>query len=172
MILLLTGPTRSHKTTTLFRWANKRNDCGGILTPDHLGLRVLYNVKEKKNIPFEKSENNAASDILIGRFVFDADSFNVAAHWLDEHVSDPDLQYIILDEIGLLELSGRGWDDWLKNSISKINDKTLILVVRRSLLDEMIERYHLQEVSVVEKDYFLTEGTEPLLDETDDDDHA
>jgi nucleoside-triphosphatase THEP1 len=171
MILILTGPTRSHKTTTLFRWANERNDCGGILTPDHRGLRVLYNVKEKKSIPFEKPENNFASDILVGQFVFDAGSFNVAAQWLDEHLSDPDLRYVMLDEIGSLELSGRGWNDWLKNSIKKIGNKTLILVVRRSLLDEVIERYHLQEVSVVEKDYFLKEGTEPPLDDTDDD-HA
>jgi nucleoside-triphosphatase THEP1 len=172
MILILTGPTRSHKTTTLVRWANDRNDCGGILTPDHNGLRMLYNVKEKLSIPFEKPQKTIASDIVIGRFVFDVESFNVAAGWLDQHVSDPDLNYVLLDEIGSLELSGQGWDEWLHNSISKIGDKTLILVVRRSLLDEVIGRYHLQEVSVVAKDHFLPEGTEPPLDETDDDDHA
>ena len=161
MILILTGPTRSHKTTTLLNWAKKRNDCGGVLTPDHLGLRILYNVREKKSIPFEKKENSLDNDIVIGRFVFDLENFNLATQWLDEHLSDPALHYVLLDEIGPLELGGRGWDQWLLSSLAKIGDKTLTLVVRRSLLDEVIEHYRLEEASVIENDFFLTKGTEP-----------
>ncbi len=168
MILILTGPTRSHKTTTLFHWAKERHDCGGVLTPDEHGLRMLYNVKEKKSIPFQKHEQNSPADIAIGRYVFDAEGFNQASIWLDEHLNDLNLYYILLDEIGSLELDCRGWDQWIRASIPKLGDKTLILVVRRKLLDEVIQRYQLEEVSVVEKDYFLPEGTEPKPDEDED----
>ena len=172
MILILTGPTRSHKTTTLLQWSSRRSDCGGVLTPDRSGLRKLYNVKEKKHIPFQKREKKLPSDIEIGNFIFEADSFKKATVWLDEHLTDPTLNYVLIDEIGPLELQGKGWDQWISDSIPKLGDKTLILVVRRKILDEVIQRYHLEEVSVVEKEYFLPEGTEPVIDEIDEDDLA
>jgi nucleoside-triphosphatase THEP1 len=165
MILILTGPTRSRKTSTLLQWAKVRNDCGGILCPDKRGLRYLLNVKDKKTFPFQKKEKAGSDDITVGNFILDGNGFKQASAWLDEHLRDPNLHYVVLDEIGLLELEGRGWDPWLKSSISKLGDKTLILVVRRKLLDEVIQRYGLGEVSVVEPDYFLPEGSEPLHDE-------
>lgn len=170
MILILTGPARSHKTTALFHWAKDRNDCGGILTPDERGVRMLYNVKERKNIPFQKHEKNSPDDVSIGRYIFDAEGFSQASTWLDDHLSDPNLHYVLLDEIGPLELEGHGWDKWIRASVPKLGDKTLILVVRRKLLDEVIRRYRLEEVSIVEKDYFLPAGSEsPLEDLVDDD---
>ena len=165
MILILTGPTRSHKTSTLFEWAKKRDDCGGVLTPDRKTLRMLYNVKEKKSLPFQKPEMDAPSDVTIGRFVFDGEGFKKAASWLDEHLADPKLKYILIDEVGALELEGGGFDQWLRGSIATVGDKTLILVVRRNLLDDVMQRYDLQEVSIVEKDYFLPDGAEKLPDD-------
>src|SRR4029079_200924 len=98
-----------------------------------------------------------------GPFILDANGFRQASTWLDEHMQDPNLHYVLLDEIGSLELEGRGWDQWLKTSIPKVGDKTLVLVVRRKWLDEVIQRYGLGEVSVVETDYFLPEGSEPII---------
>ena len=108
MILILTGPTRSHKTTTLKRWAENRNDCGGVLSPDVDGLRVLYNVRTKETIPWQKPMPDA-SDIVVGRFSFDPHAFDVASAWLDQHLADPDVFHIILDEVGKLEMDGKGW---------------------------------------------------------------
>jgi nucleoside-triphosphatase THEP1 len=153
MILILTGPTRSHKTTTLKRWAEKRNDCGGVLSPDVNGLRVLYNVKTKETIPWQKTMPDA-SDIIVGRFSFDPDAFTVASLWLDKHLEDPEVFHIILDEVGKLELDGKGWGPWLRTALPVLQDKTLVLVVRRLLLDNIINLYGMDEVSVVEKDYF------------------
>ena len=168
MILILTGPTRSGKPTALFQWTKDRSDCGGFLSPDHKGLRTIYNVRDSLSIPFEKTEHTASSDIVIGRFIFEAESFIIASQWLDEHLTDPNIHYILMDEIGPLELVGQGWYQCLCNTLDQLENKTLILVVRRSLIDAVIQHYDLQDVIVVEKDYFLTSGIGPLLDDNTD----
>lgn len=156
MILILTGPTRNRKTTTLMKWSERHPDCGGVLSPDVNGLRVLYNVRTHQSIPWQKAVPTTNADLIVGRYSFDPEAFVTATGWLNEHLNDPDVRQIILDEVGRLELDGRGWGPWLNSAVPQLGDKTLILVVRRSLLDEVINLYGLEEVSVVEKDYFTT----------------
>lgn len=153
MILILTGPTRNRKTTTLKTWAEGRSDCGGILSPDVDGLRMLYNVRDKTMIPWQHKVPEER-DLIIGRFSFDPDAFVVATGWLNDHLQDPEVRHVILDEVGRLELQGKGWDTWLRSIFPLPENKTLILVIRRALLDDIINRYQLEEVSVVGKDYF------------------
>src|SRR5688572_24253606 len=113
MILILTGPTRNHKTTTLMKWAAKQGDCGGVLSPDVDGLRVLYNVQTKQSIPWQKKIPDG-NELIVGRFSFDTEAFAIATRWLDEHLADPAIRQIILDEVGRLELDGKGWGPWLQ----------------------------------------------------------
>jgi len=132
-----------------------RQDCGGVLTPDDDGMRMMYHVKENKSIPFQKTEKTSDEDILIGRFVFDGEVFKIAAAWLDDDLADPAIQYLILDEVGPLELNGKGWDHWIRSSLKKIETKTLILVVRHRLLNDVIHHYDLADAQVVVTGYFL-----------------
>ena len=94
------------------------------------------------------------SDIIVGRFSFDPDAFGIASTWLDQHLADPEVFHIILDEVGKLEMDGKGWGPWLRSALPVLQDKTLVLVVRRLLLDDIINLYGMDEVSVVDKDYF------------------
>lgn len=153
MILILTGPTRSYKTTALMQWAAGRDDCGGVLSPDVDGLRVLHNVRTHQSIPWQKPMPEEDS-MIVGRFSFDPASFEMATGWLDEHLANPEIIHIILDEVGKLEMDNKGWGPWLHRALPKLQDKTLVLVVRRSLLDDIINLYGFDEVSVVDKDYF------------------
>ena len=155
MILILTGPTRTHKTTTLMAWIADRHDCGGVLSPDINGLRVLYNVKTKLAIPWQKPASESGGDIVVGRFSLDPAGFETAKKWLEDALADPEIRYIILDEVGHLELEGKGWGPWLLSALDQLGDKTLVMIVRRPLLDEVINYYGLDEVSVVERDYFI-----------------
>jgi len=159
MILILTGPTRNRKTSTLMSWCAGRDDCGGILSPDVDELRKLYNVRDKTFIPWQR-ETPLPGDVIVGRFSFDPDGFVTATGWLNEHMRDPQVRHLILDEVGHLELQGKGWDTWLRTSLPLPKDKTLILVIRRPLLDDIINRYQLEEVSLVDKDYFKKDGEE------------
>ncbi len=154
MILILTGPVRSYKTTTLMKWSASRADCGGVLTPDVDGSRCVMDIFSKKIIPFQIPEQKSVDDILIGRFVFSSAAFNEAKLWLDQQISDPDIKYLILDEVGPLELKDLGWHDWLKAALEKFGDKTLIIVVREALLSAVVEKYNLREAKIVDKSYF------------------
>lgn len=138
------------------RWSQDRDDCGGVLSPDVDGLRVLYNVKTKQTIPWQKPMPDE-NDLVVGRFSFDPDAFMVASGWLDEHLKDDTVRHIILDEVGMLELDGKGWASWLNASLPQLGDKTLVLVVRRTILDEVINLFGLEEVSVVKREYFTRE---------------
>ena len=111
MILILTGPTRNHKTTTLLKWAEGRDDCGGVLSPDVKGLRQLFNVRTREMIPWQHKMPEEG-DIIVGRFSFDPAGFITAVSWLNDAMADP-LHYVILDEAGRLELQGKGFDTWL-----------------------------------------------------------
>lgn len=130
MILIFTGPIRSHKTTLLMHWVSAREDCGGVLSPDQDGLRQLYHIKDGRAIAWQKREADLPTDVLVGRFVFDAAAFAEATGWLDAQLEDPDIKTLVLDEIGPLELSGGGWHSWLTKVLKNKTSKTMILVVR------------------------------------------
>ena len=154
MIRILTGPIRSYKTTTLLQWTDFRDDVGGVLTPDIDGVRMLYNVRSKEYLIWQKAEQIDPDDVVIGRFVFDGAAFRTAMQWLDDHLDDPLVHTIILDEIGPLELQGRGWDSWLQSSMEILMHKDVIFVVRETLVEKVIDRYGLNGVQVVNKEVF------------------
>ena len=155
MIYLLTGPVRSHKTTTLLQWSQLRDDCGGVLSPDVDGLRQLYNVRDKIYLSWQKTEKEKENDVAIGRFIFDQDAFDTAMDWLNDHLEDPALNFIILDEVGPLELNGKGWDSWLRNALFSLGDTSLILVVRENLVEEVINSYALINYKIDGGEYFV-----------------
>ncbi len=132
-------------------WVSTRKDCGGVLSPDKDGLRQLYNIKNGKSIAWQKKQTDAPTDVMVGRFVFDGNAFHQAMSWLDHHLFDPEIKTLILDEIGPLELSGKGWDSWVKNAVSKIGDKTLILVVREGLVEKVVAHYEITDYEVLTK---------------------
>lgn len=153
--MILTGPVRSLKTTTLYHWSLNRHDCAGFLTPDDGGIRMIYNVAEKKSIPFQKTEKTSEEDVVIGRFVFDGNVFKIANQWMEDALEDPAIQYIIVDEVGPLELKGSGWDTMIRSLLKRIGNKTLLLVVRHSLLNEVIHYYDTPDAQVELTGYFL-----------------
>jgi nucleoside-triphosphatase THEP1 len=155
MIHILTGPTRSHKTTTLRAWVDQRHDCGGFLTPDVDGARHLYHIRQKEFFPLQH-HTPAPGDLMIGRFAFDPEGFSMGIKWLEEDLRDPVVKHIIIDEVGLLELKGMGWDPWLQVNLPITPHKTLIIVVRSTLLQDVLNKYQFDDIDIVEKDFFTT----------------
>jgi len=150
-IVIFTAPVRSGKTTALMNWIADKPGIGGVLAPDMEGLRHVYTLHDRKLHPFQMAAD-AGDAVRIGRFFFANSAFELIRATLLA-----DLQrncgWIIIDEIGPLELKGEGYEPAAGEVIGKFQKGevtgNLLLVVRSPLLEEVMERYGLEECGVV-----------------------
>ncbi|MFQ3238584.1 MAG: nucleoside-triphosphatase [Olleya marilimosa] len=152
MIYILMGAIRSGKTTALLHWSKSRNDVDGLLCPDDANGK-RYFLKLKNNTIFKlEAEAETEAIVTIGNFKFLRSAFNEANGYLILEASKTEPKYLIIDEIGKLELKNEGLHVSTKALISqfKSNDNThLILVVRDYLLDAVLEHYGITECSIL-----------------------
>ena len=145
-LILLNGPVRSGKTTALMDFTRTHPGWGGFLSPDRGDRRVLMRIATGEGILFEvKDPKNGMATASIGRFHFLQDSFQAAGSWLLEEAEDPALKGLILDEIGKLELLNGGFHDHFSNLLRMQPNKILLIVVRDTLVEAVIEHYALKD---------------------------
>jgi nucleoside-triphosphatase THEP1 len=140
-INIVTGKIQSGKTTRLFEFITNHKDVDGILSPVVNGKRVLFHIASKTIKRFEVDESSEET-ISIGNYIFLQESFDWANEkLLQGYSSKPD--YFVIDEVGKLELKGKGFYPSIKEILEiKDNSKTqLILVVRDYLLDEVLHYF-------------------------------
>ena len=144
-INIVTGKIQSGKTTGLFKFINTQKSVDGILSPIVNDKRVLYNISSKTMKIFEVSKSSEET-ISIGNYTFLQKSFD----WANEKLLNgfsANPEYLIVDEIGKLELNGEG----LYKSVIKILDQSknsniqLILVIRDYLLDEALKFFSISD---------------------------
>jgi nucleoside-triphosphatase THEP1 len=149
-IVILTGAIQSGKTTTLLRWCEHKR-VGGFLTPVVKGKRMLFTLPDKVYTPFETDQANIQS-IAIGRYHLLNSAFaemNQRLVWQ----AQMQLDWLIVDEVGPLELNEKGCYTGLMHLISHSNTP-LLFVVRAGLVQQVIDRFNLTDAEVVEKDFF------------------
>lgn len=157
MIHILSGDIRTGKTTALFDWVADRNDVDGVLCPDdENGQRYFLNIKSKKTYPLAaNSDTEDHSIISIGPFRFLKAAFEEANTLLLLRFSEKAHRYLIIDELGKLELKNLGLHRAAETLIPDYmfdNTQHLILVVRASLLEDIIEHYNISAYSVLIKE--------------------
>jgi nucleoside-triphosphatase THEP1 len=136
-VTILTGEIQSGKTTALFQWVKERKDVAGILTPVVNGKRVFYSIPGAEYYEMEAtdSEQNILS---VGRFNFSAKQFDIANSLILEWSRMPEWKYLVIDEIGPLEIAQQK-GLWL--SVCEIlkgqTTAESILVVRKSLCGQV-----------------------------------
>ena len=159
MIYILTGAIRTGKTTALLDWSKNRGDVDGLLCPDNEdGKRYFLKVKSKEEFEFEV-EAETEEIIQIGSFKFLKSAFKKANDYLISIASEARSQYIIMDEIGKLELKNEGLHLSAEKLISKymLNEKQhLILVVRDYLVEDILKYFTISEYSVLKKEDLTT----------------
>jgi nucleoside-triphosphatase len=135
MIYILSTPIHSGKTTSLIEWS-KDKQVSGILTPVRNGRRVFVDVSSGTEFNMEADEGEEPLDI--GRFRFSKKGFNKAGSIITEAISKPG--WLIIDEIGPLELRGEGFHDTLQTVLSR-RTGDIILVVREGLTEEVKDHF-------------------------------
>lgn len=155
MIYILTGDIRTGKTTALLNWIEGRTDVDGVLCLDGKnGKRYFLEIKSKEEFELEV-ELESEKTITIGPFHFLKSAFEKANEFLITLSAKNESQYLVIDELGKLELKNTGLHDSAKVLIPKYEknkDHHLILVVRESLFDDILEHYNISEYSVLKKD--------------------
>ena len=151
MIYILKGDIRTGKTTALKEWIKGWQRVKGILTPDNEEcIRELYHITEDKTYPFQAAKENEAT-LSVGRFVFLQKTFDLANEILINEFEDDDFEFLVIDEIGKLELKGAGLDPAARH-ILQSNWKLggdIILVVRSFLAEACIARYGIENYKVI-----------------------
>jgi nucleoside-triphosphatase THEP1 len=138
-IYILTGPVHSGKTTWLMDWCSDKKNVYGIATPIVQGIRVFYDLHEKIIFPME-ADIDDHNILQIGKYIFSKKAFIKAEKIISDAVDKSN--YLVIDEIGPLELRGDGFNDVLKNILSKEKIKfKLVLVIRNNILNELLNYY-------------------------------
>lgn len=158
MIYILTGNVRTGKTSALLEWSENRKDVDGILCPDNKdGKRYFLEINSQNEFPLGvdiDSVANLEEIIQVGPFNFLKSAFSKANDYLIESSKTKEFKYLIIDELGKLELKNEGLHDSASQLLkpSEFNKKNhLILMVRSSLLDEIIQKYQISKYTLINK---------------------
>jgi nucleoside-triphosphatase THEP1 len=144
MIFVLTAPMQSGKTTSLINWSAARNDVHGILTPVVGGKRVFMNAQTKEQFPMEATGKEEA--IVVGRFVFSKKEFEKAIQAIRDAMNK--YGWLVIDEIGPMELRGEGFCDVLKEVLMLRKEK-IVLVVREGMAEQVIKYFNIHDAETL-----------------------
>lgn len=152
MIYILTGPVHSGKTTFLKEVVCELKETsltvGGFLSEsivenqENTGYDLL-DLREDKSFPYIRRTGEAYWQ-KIGPFYFIPESLAKAREII---LRDCDTDILVIDEIGPLELSGKGLWPVLKKVLFQHSVK-LLLIVRANLLDKFLKMLESAEVII------------------------
>jgi nucleoside-triphosphatase THEP1 len=144
MIYIFSGLIETGKSSTLLNWIDSRTDAYGVLTPrNKQGNRYILNVKTKNKSPFQAKPSDAET-ISVGRYHFFKSAFETANSIIKNATNEEENGFIVIDELGKLELRSEGLHPSAQLVINKTRShKTLhsILVIRHSLLNDIKNKY-------------------------------
>jgi nucleoside-triphosphatase THEP1 len=144
-IYILTGPVQTGKTTALINWFSNSNDVYGILTPVVNGKRFFMNAQTNERFPMEAAEYD--DDILaVGRFIFSKAGFEKAIQVIRDAVDKKG--WLVIDEIGPIELRGEGFSELLKEILA-IRKEKIVLIVREGLVEKVKEQFIIQDAEII-----------------------
>lgn len=143
-VFILTGEIHSGKTTSLLEWIDGRNDVKGILTPMINNERIFFDIETKQKFKMEAAGEEEF--LSIGRYKFSKQNFEKAKAIIQNSIYKKG--WLVIDEIGPLELNEQGFHDVLVNSLDQ-RDQKILLVVRNSILEEVKNKFQIENAVVV-----------------------
>ncbi|HEX8331631.1 MAG TPA: nucleoside-triphosphatase [Segetibacter sp.] len=147
-IYILTGEIHSGKTTSIAKWIEGRTDVFGILTPDIRGERFFMNAQTKEQFTMEAATGEA-NVLQVGKYNFSKETFEKASRVLREGLLQ-NWGWLIVDEIGHLELKQQGFYEVIKEILGNDNPELKkLLVVRQSLVEQVIAFFKIKDYTII-----------------------
>jgi nucleoside-triphosphatase THEP1 len=144
-IHLFSGPIQTGKTTRLTKWIDNKDNVAGILQPVINGKRHIKNISTGE-IRLLESQDKTDETVIIGNYRFNPDVFKWAQkELLNSYYKFPD--WLIIDEVGKLELKGEGLEPVVTRILTDENEKkiNILLVIRDYLLKQFLEKFSLKK---------------------------
>ena len=141
LIYILSGAIKSGKTTKLLEFSSMHNDVYGILSPVSGGKRYFFDAYTKEQFPME-SEPGSVSVLRVGKFSFDANAFKKAVTIIRRGLNHKH-GWLIIDEIGPLELNKEGFYEVINEIISSPPPLKILFVIRDTILHKAIDFFKL-----------------------------
>jgi len=162
-IILLCDEINSGKTSNLKTWLSVKKNVFGVLSPKVGEGRIFENVQTGEKW---KMEAGSESDVLlVGRYKFSPQAFEKAIDAIHKGLEAKDERFVVIDEIGPLEFQGLGFHSILLQSLAKLDfdsNLTLILVIRKKLLENFISEFQPKNYQVLNVIKFLSLGNQDL----------
>jgi nucleoside-triphosphatase THEP1 len=158
-IFIFSGEIHSGKTTSLLKWIDHKADVTGVLTPVIDGKRFFVDIQTG-----EKFEMEAAIDeekfITIGKHRFSERNFDKAKLIVRNAMQNTG--WLVIDEIGPLEIRGEGFSAILNDLLQNQNNKqNILLVVRKGIVADVISKFHIPVAVVINSvDELMQEGNQ------------
>ncbi|MBL0083307.1 MAG: molybdenum cofactor guanylyltransferase [Saprospiraceae bacterium] len=140
--IVLTGNTRTGKSTAIRQFLSSKNGTDGFLTLDVEYKRMLYFLNSPTLMAFETEGDQGDKTESIGRFHFLKSAFEKAKlHFRHPLKSSP--HWWVVDEIGPLEFNHSGFEPDFSEVLERMEqqDQACLLVVVR---EKLIEVFHHQ----------------------------
>ncbi len=141
-------PIRSGKTTRLAAWAAVTPEAAGLLMPDTAAGRVFQDIGSGATWPTAATPDDA-NPLLIGRFTFSRAAFVRANAALLAAARHPRTRWLVVDEIGPLELRGEGLAPALRQLLAE-PCAGVVLVVREGLREAVAAEFGLGDFTTFE----------------------
>ncbi len=136
------------------RWKSARKDVYGILTPKSSNCtRYFLDIENDEAFDMEAQENDTGT-VEVGRYIFSKSAFIKANAIIVNCLKHQKNGYLIIDELGKLELRQLGFHKAAIQAIHNLShnqNSHVILVVRTSLLNAIIEHYGIENYTVMNK---------------------
>jgi len=155
-VIIIKGTKGQGKTTLLNKIVNilEKNNIktGGILSPYYFENNIhsgydIVNVATKEKVVLSRIQGSAEMS-KVGNYFFNEEGIEFGKKTL---LADNLQQYqiIVIDEVGPWELENQGWAANI-NSIMKSFNKPMILVVRESLINKVIENWFFNNPLIID----------------------
>ncbi|MFN0276282.1 MAG: nucleoside-triphosphatase [Chitinophagales bacterium] len=122
------------------QWILGRDAVSGILSPVIEGQKWFMDIETKETFKME-ADGDEKECLMVGKYVFSKLAFSRAAEVLRKAVQIKQ-GWLIIDEVGPLELRGEGFYDILKTILNNTaEERKIILVIREGLVEDVLQKF-------------------------------
>lgn len=149
-IYIITGEVNSGKSSWLLKNIAGLRDAFGVIAEGifidsrKVGF-VAIDIHSNQLMELARSDRKL-DGFVIGRYSFSAAAFDFAKSAISKGIGE---HILVIDEIGKLELEGKGYTDLLHKALSS-DTKKLFITIRKPLLGRVIEYFKITEPVIID----------------------